>query len=325
MDTHEIEPGHRDQPLAAAPEKVTLQLREEELFAEKRLVQLGVVRIRRRVITERRTIDVAVRREEVTVERLTVDESGVSEPRAAAQVEPALAERLRALQLGETLRLPIVEEEVVVQKRPMVTRELVIDKRLVEEVQKLSDTVRREEARITHNVEPRPAASDRVQAISGVSGATTPQAESTPGREEQAPRVAHDAGSTLALSEEELQVRKQVVDAGTVQVRTGVVSELRTVVVGVEHEETAVEQVPVEPRLAERQIVAGEEIFDIPEYAERVSLGKKPVVTEEITVGKEPVQDVRHVTATVRREVAHIERQGDARVAGTERSEEVDG
>jgi len=325
MDTHEIEPGHRDQPLAAAPEKVTLQLREEELFAEKRLVQLGVVRIRRRVITERRTIDVAVRREEVTVERLTVDESGVSEPRAAAQVEPALAERLRALQLGETLRLPIVEEEVVVQKRPMVTRELVIDKRLVEEVQKLSDTVRREEARITHNVEPRPAASDRVQAISGVSGATTPQAESTPGREEQAPRVAHDAGSTLALSEEELQVRKQVVDAGTVQVRTGVVSELRTVVVGVEHEETAVEQVPVEPRLAERQIVAGEEIFDIPEYAEQVSLGKKPVVTEEITVGKEPVQDVRHVTATVRREVAHIERQGDARVAGTERSEEVDG
>jgi stress response protein YsnF len=45
-------------PLSPVRDAVTLQLREEELVAERRLVQLGVVRIRRQVVTETRIVEV---------------------------------------------------------------------------------------------------------------------------------------------------------------------------------------------------------------------------------------------------------------------------
>jgi len=300
----------------------TVQLREEELIAEKQLVQLGVIRIRRQVVTETRTVEVAVSREEITVERLPVAGAVAHEAEEAPidQMDPALAERLRALQLGETLRLPIVEEEIVIQKRPMVTQELVIDKRLVEEVRTLSETVRREDVRITHSGDlPLDAQGDQVGAAAGRPGATAAEGEASAVREEPAPPARlQEAGGTVQLREEELRVHKQVVEAGTVQVRTGVVSEPRSVVVKLAREETLVEQLPVERRPADRPVGSGEDVFDIPEYGEQVSVRKRPVVTEEITVGKAVVEEVERVTATVRREEAHVETRGEVGLSGAE-------
>ena len=50
-------------------EAATLQLREEELHAHKQLVETGEVRVRKEVITEHRTIEVPVQREEIVIER----------------------------------------------------------------------------------------------------------------------------------------------------------------------------------------------------------------------------------------------------------------
>src|SRR5690349_21326397 len=47
----------------------SLQLREEQLRAEKERVQAGEVRVRKEVVTEERTLEVPVTREEVVVER----------------------------------------------------------------------------------------------------------------------------------------------------------------------------------------------------------------------------------------------------------------
>src|ERR687884_565352 len=47
---------------------------------------------------------------------------------------------------------------------------------------------------------------------------------------------------------------------------------------------------------------------------ERVELEKKPVVTEEIELGKRRVQDTQQVSGTVRREEARIEGEGDVDV-----------
>jgi len=55
---------------------------------------------------------------------------------------------LRQMKPGETFRIPIIEEEVVIQKRPMVVEEITLGKRTIEETQEVSDTLRREEARI---------------------------------------------------------------------------------------------------------------------------------------------------------------------------------
>jgi len=54
----------------------------------------------------------------------------------------------------------------------------------------------------------------------------------------------------------------------------------------------------------------------VPVREERVELGKEQVVYEEIEVGKRQVQETQHVTGTVRREEARIEREGDVDLAG---------
>ena len=108
----------------------TVQLREEELRASKQSVEAGEVEIRKDVVSEQRTIDVPVTREEVVVERHPVDRR----------------ESDRPIGEGETIRVPVREEQVSVEKRPVVTEEIEIGKRQVTETQRVSDTVRREEA-----------------------------------------------------------------------------------------------------------------------------------------------------------------------------------
>ncbi len=128
----------------------TLELVEEELQARKRSVQAGVVRIRKQVVTETRTIEVVVRREEIVVERHPVERQTADRSEHAAN-EPlmeALAAQSRDLQPGETLRIPVIEEEIVVQTRPMVVEEVIISKRLVQTSQPVTGTVRREQARV---------------------------------------------------------------------------------------------------------------------------------------------------------------------------------
>jgi uncharacterized protein (TIGR02271 family) len=113
----------------------TLELREEELRADKEMREVGEVELRKEVHTEQRTIDVPVTREEVVIERHPVN-------RAAAG-------RMDAGQIreGETIRVPVREEQVTVEKRPVVTEEVSVGKRAVQDTERVTETVRREELR----------------------------------------------------------------------------------------------------------------------------------------------------------------------------------
>jgi len=53
---------------------------------------------------------------------------------------------------------------------------------------------------------------------------------------------------------------------------------------------------------------------------ERVRVTKKPVVTEEVTVGKRKVQDTKHVSETVRKEELKVDKKGDIDVKGGARN-----
>jgi uncharacterized protein (TIGR02271 family) len=110
-----------------------VEFREEELRAEKERVQAGEVRLRKEVITEERSIEVPVTREEVVIER-----------RPAARGQEADS----AIDEGEEIRIPLMEEEVRVEKTPVVREEITLKKRQVQGMEEVSDTVRREEARI---------------------------------------------------------------------------------------------------------------------------------------------------------------------------------
>ena len=111
----------------------TVQLREEELRAEKRDVEAGAVNISKDVVDEQQAMEVPVTREEVYVERRPVEGREVSD---------------RPIGEDETIRVPVHEEEVTVEKRPVVREEISVGKQAVEETERVSGTVQREEARI---------------------------------------------------------------------------------------------------------------------------------------------------------------------------------
>src|ERR1700731_2798721 len=112
----------------------TIQLREEELEARKRSVETGQVRIGKDVVEEQQTLDVPVTREEVFIERRPVERHAAD----AGTIGDS----------NETIRVPVHEEQVSVDKRAVVTEEIAIGKRQVQDTEQVSGTVRREEARI---------------------------------------------------------------------------------------------------------------------------------------------------------------------------------
>jgi uncharacterized protein (TIGR02271 family) len=111
----------------------TLQLREEDLVANKQRVETGQVQVGKDVVTEQRTLDVPVTREEVTIERHPVDRRPSDRP---------LDDR------GQSIEVPVHEERVNLDKRAVVYEEVGVGKREVQDTQHVSGTVRREEARI---------------------------------------------------------------------------------------------------------------------------------------------------------------------------------
>jgi uncharacterized protein (TIGR02271 family) len=138
------------QPRVRAEQGATVELVEEQLRARTRPVQTGEVTIRKEVVTETRTLEVPVSREELVIERTPVERHAFDsrQSNASDPLVDQLVDRLRHMRSGEVLRIPIVEEEVVVHKRPVVVEEVTLGKRVIEDSQTVSDTVRREEARI---------------------------------------------------------------------------------------------------------------------------------------------------------------------------------
>ncbi|MGF7532358.1 YsnF/AvaK domain-containing protein [Bacillus mexicanus] len=116
-----------------AKEEKTMPLREEQLKVDKEDIQTGEVEIGKEVKTEQRDMDIPVRHDEIYVERRPVDEN-------RADASP--------VNDSETVRVPIVEEKLEVTKKPVVTDEVVVGKRTVEENEHISETVKKEEPRL---------------------------------------------------------------------------------------------------------------------------------------------------------------------------------
>jgi uncharacterized protein (TIGR02271 family) len=113
-------------------ERQRMHLREEQLQVYKQTVQTGEVRLGKEVVTEQKTMNVPITREEVYVER---------RPASGEVSDSPIGE-------GEAIRVPVSEEQVNVSKQTVQTGEVSIGKRQVQETQQVSDTVRREEAHI---------------------------------------------------------------------------------------------------------------------------------------------------------------------------------
>jgi uncharacterized protein (TIGR02271 family) len=117
---HGAAPGESEQRMTLA---------EEELALYKDRVSAGSVDVHKRVETRHVRESVPVMHEEVTVER-----RAVNNPDASTEVRYE----------GDTMIVPIVEEELVVQKRTVVREELVIRRTQVQREQVVEADLRRE-------------------------------------------------------------------------------------------------------------------------------------------------------------------------------------
>jgi uncharacterized protein (TIGR02271 family) len=115
----------------------------------------------------------------------------------------------------------------------------------------------------------------------------------------------------IQLVGEILRVHKDRVQRGEVRLRKEVVIENQNVEVPVSREELVIQRVPVQGREATGQIGAGDKEIRVPLTEEQVRVEKKPVVNEEVRVGKRQVQDTKRVSDTVRHEELRTEHEGD--------------
>jgi uncharacterized protein (TIGR02271 family) len=134
-------------------DELRVERSEEELRAGTREREAGKVGVRKQVRTEREQVRVPTRHEEVSVDRVPVDEEGTG------------------AEIGEDeISMPVVEDEVVVEKRPVVKEEVRVRKDVVEDEELVEEDVRKEEVGVE----------DRTQRLEGRAEGRRPEGE--PGR-----------------------------------------------------------------------------------------------------------------------------------------------
>lgn len=119
----------------------TIQLRQERLRATTTPVQAGEAQLHKEVVTETQTLQVPVTREELVIERHPVN----------AATANAGAMDAGEIGSGETVRIPLTQEQVNISKDTVVTEEVSIGKKQVQETQQVQDTIKREELRVDHS------------------------------------------------------------------------------------------------------------------------------------------------------------------------------
>lgn len=116
----------------------TMRLHEEQLDISKKRQTTGEVNLRKEVVEHEQSINVPVTREEVVIEKKAVQDEATGEP----------------IGQDETIRIPVTEERVEVSKRPVVTGEVDIHKRQVQDTENVRDTLKKEEARLDQTGNP---------------------------------------------------------------------------------------------------------------------------------------------------------------------------
>ena len=115
-------------------EDIRLPVREEEFIAEKQAAETKHIHLHKHVVEEQITSSMPVTREEVTIERVPVEEGSL------ASDDNAFSE--------QDIDIPLRREEVVGGKRVVAHKEVRIHKEYLTEVQEVRGMVRKEQWRV---------------------------------------------------------------------------------------------------------------------------------------------------------------------------------
>lgn len=107
---------------------------QEEVMFDKQIVETAKIRISKRVSQHEQLIDVPFFREQVSVERIPVNQVVEAAPQVRHE--------------GDTMIIPVVEEQIFYQKRLVLVEELRVRKQIIEEHQPQQITLMKEEVEI---------------------------------------------------------------------------------------------------------------------------------------------------------------------------------
>ena len=128
-----------DEEKSKIVEDKKLKLRKEELDIAKNRVRTGEVEISKEIVEEQKVVDVPLSHDEIVIERRAIDN------------EPS------DMEIGEeeTIHIPVSEEQIEVGKHTVVTGEMSAFKREVQENKQVKETLKREEARVHKDGDPK--------------------------------------------------------------------------------------------------------------------------------------------------------------------------
>ena len=116
-----------------APRVQRIELLGEVLRVHKERVKRGEVAIRKEVVTEQQHVEVPVTREELVIERRSVNEG-----------QPTTGQ----IGTDKEVRIPLTEEQVRVEKRPVVREQVDVGTRQVQDTRQVTDSTRREKLKV---------------------------------------------------------------------------------------------------------------------------------------------------------------------------------
>jgi uncharacterized protein (TIGR02271 family) len=111
-------------------EKLVIPVIAEEAAVGKRVVESGKVRISKRISEHEELVDVPLFREEVRVERVPIN--------LFVETPPPVRQE------GDTMIIPVVEEQIVIQKKLLLVEELRVRKEVIEHHQPQTVNLRKE-------------------------------------------------------------------------------------------------------------------------------------------------------------------------------------
>ena len=123
----------------------------------------------------------------------------------------------------------------------------------------------------------------------------------------------------LQLRKEELDIDKNKVKIGEVEISKEIIEEQKVVDVPVTHEEVVIERKAIGNEPSDLPIGV-EETIHIPVSEERVEVGKHTVVTGEVSANKREKEETRQVRETLNREEARLRKDGDPNIVSDHRA-----
>jgi uncharacterized protein (TIGR02271 family) len=125
------------QTAAQTEEPLVIPVIQEQVTFDKQVIETGKVRILKRIIEHEELVDVPLFREEVNVDRVPVNQYVDAAPQVRHE--------------GDTMIIPVVQEQIFYQKRLLLVEELHVKKQIIEEHKPQPVTLLKEEVEITRS------------------------------------------------------------------------------------------------------------------------------------------------------------------------------